>query len=102
VNPDAWLWKVNGQKFMRRVSANGTVVVDKRDYYVDEKLAKHYVILEVAAVSRNFLVYEKSKNSAVVLKTLPIKGLYNREMDFAEYVAVMEAEALSDYRRRQG
>lgn len=98
VNPDAWLMAVNREKFVRRVSANGVVKVDKRDYYVGQEYAKQYVVLEVAAQTKSFVVYQKHK----LLKTIPIKGLHNCELTFEEYVTLMQQEALSDYRRRQG
>src|SRR5438270_9496881 len=39
VDPDAWLHQVDGQHFMRKIRANGTILLDEVSYDVKQALA---------------------------------------------------------------
>jgi hypothetical protein len=96
VDPDAWLNSLHGVQFTRKVRANGTVTVDNRCYYVQQKLRGHEVVLLVDAAERQFLVLHNAR----VVKHLPIKGLYNGQMFYPDYLEMMRKEAISQRRSR--
>ncbi|MCZ7544312.1 MAG: integrase core domain-containing protein [Anaerolineae bacterium] len=97
VDPDRWLWQVEGKRFKRQVKAGGSVQVDKHDYSISQKLRGRYVVLKVDARQREFIVELADQ----VVKRIPIKGLYNEALNFETYLALMRREALSDWRRWQ-
>ncbi|MEP0764393.1 MAG: transposase [Chloroflexota bacterium] len=97
VDPDRWLERVHGKRFKRQVKRSGSVQVDKHDYYISQQVRGRYVVLQVDARRREFTVEVDGK----IIKHLPIKGLYQQEIDFDAYLEIMCREALSDWRRWQ-
>jgi transposase InsO family protein len=91
VAPDAWLSHYHGQTFRRRVSANGSVQVDKHFYYIGLKYVKQAVVLHLDAHHQCLHV----TCGAERVKTLPIKGLFHGALDFRRYVLRMSEEARS-------
>jgi hypothetical protein len=71
IEPDAWLTIVDGERYVRKVRANGTVSVDEVSYYVDQAMAGQYVSLCLQADKRAFVVEVRNHT----LKEIPIKGL---------------------------
>jgi hypothetical protein len=94
IDPDHWLQAFHNQRFKRRVRSNGTVSVDKHDYYVARSLKGRYVVLRMDAHDRQFVV-ELDRQP---IKTMPIKSLYDQELDFADYVELIREEAISERR----
>lgn len=94
IDPDRWLQALHNQRFKRRVRSNGTVSVDKHDYYVARSLKGRYVVLRVDAHDRQFVVELDHQP----IKTVPIKRLYDQELDFADYVELIREEAISERR----
>lgn len=97
VDPDRWLAQMDGQAFARRVLPNGTVEVDRRSYYVQQRLSRQQVVLVVNAPERVFEVLLGRER----LKVLPIKGLVGHCLPLDEYVTRMREEARSEHRRWQ-
>jgi hypothetical protein len=90
INPNQWLFQINGRRYARKVQANGTVVVANQRYYVGTAYAKQYVALVVEAPTQQFRVCQKEKE----LGCVAIKGLYRGlELSFEDYHALMVAEA---------
>ncbi len=89
VDPDSWLYAVDGKRFVRKVRSNGSVSVDRKSYYIQQKLRGQYVHLKVDADEQQFVVYHEKKN----IKRLDIKGLYGGEMPFEDFIACMCKEA---------
>lgn len=94
VDPDRWVKAINQQHFVRKVRANGSISVDKYDYYIGSEHAGQYVTVRLEADKRE-LVVEQARQR---LKCLAIKGLYGREMSLEEYKQVIIAEARSEQR----
>lgn len=92
VNPDAWLWAVDGRVFQRRITSNGTIQIDKHTYSVSYDRAKTNVLVYLDAENKQFHVLQDN----TLLRSLDIKGLHGKgPMDFQDYVAQMKAEARS-------
>jgi|GEM_PF-325885 len=89
VDPDRWLDVLDGQRFVRKVRANGTVSVDTTVYYLDQAWAGHYVSLQIAAATRTFQVAEHERT----IKEVPIKGLIGGPLPLATYVDLMTQAA---------
>jgi hypothetical protein len=95
VDPDRWLASIDGQAFARTVQPNGSVVIDRRSYYVKQSLAGRKVVLVVNAPEQHFDVLLGRE----VVKSVPLKGLVGQPLSFEDYAARMLEEARSEYRR---
>lgn len=95
IDPDRWLRTFHGRQFRRRVQANGSVKMDKRSYYVDKGLQGQQVTLRVDADRREFQVMQ----SRQMIKTVPIKGLYEETLEFEVYLKLICEEARTEWRQ---
>jgi hypothetical protein len=95
VDPDAWLYHVDGQHFIRKVRTNGSILLDDVSYYVKQSLAGQYVDICVDAATRELVVWCQHRP----LKRLAIKGLHQRRLPFEQFVALMAEQAYSEQRR---
>jgi hypothetical protein len=89
VQPDAWLQAYHGRVYRRRVSAAGTIQIDRYLYSVGTAYARQPVLVHLDTEEKTFFVSWGEK----LLKRLPIQGLYGAEMDFSSYLIAMKAEA---------
>jgi hypothetical protein len=96
VDPDRWLQRVHGAALKRRVRADGTVVVDKQGYYIAQALRGTYVVLQVDATQQVFHVLRES----LPIKDVPIKGLRQAPLPFAQFLEMMCVQARSERRLR--
>jgi hypothetical protein len=94
IDPDRWLSTVEGDLFTRRVNASGSIQVDKHKYYIGRVYQGRSVVLQVDAANQQFRVELANKP----LKTIPIKGLEQRQMAFAEYLDFICKQAVSAWR----
>jgi hypothetical protein len=94
VDPDAWVSKLHGRCYTRRINSNGQVQIGKQSYYINKKLSGRYVVLRIDGQKRHFVVEHKRQ----ALKYLPIKGLFNQKMPFHDYLNVIREEARSEWR----
>lgn len=95
VDLDRWLRAFHGRQFRRRVQANGSVKMDKRSYYVDKGLKGQQVTLRVDADRREFQVMQGRQ----IIKTIPIKGLYEEPLEFEVYLKFICQEARTEWRQ---
>jgi hypothetical protein len=95
VDPDRWLLGYHRQLFKRRVSSAGRIQIDKHRYYVRRDFAGHYVVCQLDAHQRVFDVMLDGK----IIKTMPIKGLYDEPLEFADYLELVLKEAEAERRR---
>jgi transposase InsO family protein len=95
VEPDAWLRFVDGQVYRRRVNASGTVQLGKKDYYIGRHRKGQLVLLQPAAESRTLSVLLDGQS----IKTVPIKGLVEAPMAWADFLPWIRAQAVSDWQR---
>jgi hypothetical protein len=91
VDPDYWLRTIDGRRFVRKVGYNGNIAIEESRYYISQKLAGQYVVLEVQAAAQAFVVHHRQQ----VLKQLPIKRLEGAPLAFGDYVALVKQQARS-------
>jgi transposase InsO family protein len=96
VNPDRWLERSDGLAVVRTVSRNGTVSIDLKDYYVGRAWAGQQVALHLSAQARTWLVIR----GTTLLKSLPLKGLYQAALPFEQFVQLMMQQARAEQRLR--
>lgn len=94
IDPDGWLKSFDGRHYRRRVQANGSVKMDNRSYYVGRHLAGQQVVLQVKADTREFQIMHRRQ----VVKSIPIKGLYDEVLEFELYFDLIREEARSEWR----
>lgn len=94
IDPDRWLRAFHGRTFRRRVQANGSVKMDKRSYYVGKNLKGQQVTLRVDVDRREFAIMQKRQ----IIKTVPIKGLYDELLEFEVYLNLICEEARTEWR----
>jgi len=97
IDPDAWLRLIHQRRYARRLNSNGTFQLGKQRYYVKRQLAGQ--LINVKVDGRQRLLYIEHQEA--VIKELPIKGLFNGQMSYVEFVEVMRAEAESEWQRRK-
>lgn len=95
VDPDRWLEAFDGQIFKRRVNAAGAVKLAKHHYYIRRELKGRTVLLQIDAPNRQLEVLVGDE----LIKTIPLKGLHQQVMPFAAYLSLIQAEAVSEWRR---
>ena len=91
VDPDAWLSAYHGHVYKRHVSSSGSIMVGKDHYYIGKQWRGQRIALHLDAQHQQFQVQHQGKH----IKTLVIKGLHQRMMDFQEFLSTMLAEARS-------
>ena len=91
INPDAWLMAISNLKFTRKVSSNGSISVDKYDYYISNELVGQRVLVAIDSVNQQLVI----SHNKVEVKRLAIKGLVGREMNTDEYIEFIALEARS-------
>jgi transposase InsO family protein len=98
VDPDAWLSALDGRGYLRRVKRDGTLPVDRHDYYISARLARQQVLVRIDAAAREFAVEHAGK----VVKRVAIRGVgAGEKLSFEAYVTRMQAEARSERSQRQ-
>ncbi len=97
VDPDAWLHHVDGQHFIRKIRANGTILLDDVSYYIKQALAGHYIDVSLDASHQELVIWHQHQP----IKRLAIKGLHKTRMPFEQFVTVMAQQARSEQRRLQ-
>ena len=95
IDPDAWLQRVAGRTYVRRVNHNGTIKVDTHVYYIKRALAGQQVKVSVDVANGDLVV----QLHQTTVKRLPIRGLQRHLMPLEEFVTFMLAQALSEWRR---
>jgi hypothetical protein len=76
------------------VDAAGTVRLDKHRYYIRRSLRGRYVLLQIDAANGQVQVLVNEE----VIKTMPLKDLHQQPMPFADYLALIRTEAVSQWR----
>jgi hypothetical protein len=94
VDPDRWVQAIDGQRYVRKVKQDGTVLVADQRYYVQRALAGQYVVLQVDATARALVAAHRQR----VIRRVPLKGLHGEPLAFAEFLELMQQAARSDWR----
>lgn len=96
VDPDSWLKQIHGHYYRRRVNRNGTIQVGGERYYISRQWQRQMIVLRVDAAQQELAVYQDDK----LFKRVAIKGLYHTpRLLLEDYIPLIQAEAVSDYRR---
>jgi len=95
VDPDHWLLSYHNRLFKRRVTSSGRIQIGRQRYFVRRDLAGRHVVCRLDAHRRVFEVLLENR----VLKTTPIKELYDEVLEFGEYLELMLKEAEAERRR---
>jgi hypothetical protein len=95
VDPDEWLWGIDGTAYVRRVGSDGCVNVDLEPYYIGKPWKGEYVTLHVDGLLRIFQVWHGTS----LIKELAIKHLVGQTLPLQEFLDVMQEAALADARR---
>jgi len=82
VDTDRWLQHYDGHSFVRKVKANGHVLVADAPYYVKAALARQHVALRIDAALGQFVVEANGRE----MQRLAIKGLGHGTLSFARFV----------------
>ncbi len=101
VGPDSWLGAIDGEHFSRKVRSDGSISVDKYDYYLGRELAGEYVLVKVDGAKKELVVapsrHKRGKEGGgggggrPEIKRFGIKGLSGQGMSLSEYrQAIME------------
>jgi transposase InsO family protein len=95
IDPDAWLQRVAGRTYVRRINHNGTIKVDTHVYYIKRAFAGQQVSVSVDVANGDLVV----QLHQTTVKRLPIRGLQRQLMPLEEFVTFMLAQAHSEWRR---
>jgi hypothetical protein len=95
VDPDRWLEAYDERCFARRVKANGSVLLDEREYYVGSSYAGQEVVAQLDASTRQVRFVHHQQ----VLKVKPLRALVGAPMPLEAFVAWCEQEARTIWRR---
>jgi hypothetical protein len=95
VDPDHWLTHYHNRFYKRRVDHSGRVQIDKHRYYIQRGLAGRYVVCKLNADRRVLAVIVDGKT----IKTIPLKGIYDKPMAFGDYLELMMKEAEAEQQR---
>jgi hypothetical protein len=95
VDPDRWLDVYHERCFARRVRANGSVLLDNREYYVGSHYVGREVVAQLDATTRQVRFLDQR----TVLKVKPLRGLVGEELPLDAFVRWCEHEARTLWRR---
>jgi len=94
VDPDRWLLAQSGKTYRRKLDSKGCFQLGNQTYYVKQNRHGQVVVVWVDGKQKNLHVFA----GQALVKSLPIKGLQNRLMNFQEYLELMCKEAISLWR----
>ena len=97
VNPDRWLLAQSGKTYRRKLDSKGCFQLGNQTYYVKQNRRGQMLVIWVDGKQKTLHVFADQ----VLVRSLPIKGLQNRLMNFQEYLDLMCKEAVSLWRRTQ-
>jgi hypothetical protein len=95
VDPDAWLVAYHERCFARRVTVNGSVLLDGRPYYVGTQSAGREVVAQLDAPMRQIRFLDRR----MVVKVKPLQGLVGQPLSLEAFVRWCENEARTLWRR---
>ena len=94
VDPDAWLAFYDKRAYRRHVDSSGTIQLWKYSYYVGLAFANQTVLVRLDAPQRQIHVEVNKRR----IKTIPLKGLVGRVVDFQDFLGLMSDEARSEWK----
>jgi transposase InsO family protein len=95
VDPDAWVAALQGRYYARRITHNGSLKIGRNQYYVGVEYKGQAVAVTVRPKVKILDVFL----GHTVIKSLPLKGLYNQLLALDDYIYHICQEAESEYRQ---
>ena len=95
IDPDSWLQDFHNHSYRRHVDSRGTVQLWKYTYYIGKAYSNQKVQIRLDAHERVIHVEIGGK----AIKTIPLKGLYSRQMEYLDFLGIMCDEARSEWKR---
>jgi hypothetical protein len=87
VHPDYWLNSIQGRIYRRRVTSDGTIQIDRHTYAIGSTYRQQPVAAHI--LGTEFIV----EYQGVMIKQLPIRGLYGQPVLFDSYLILLREEA---------
>ena len=97
IDPDRWLLALTGRTYKRKLDSTGSFQLGNQTYYVQQRRRGQMIIIWVDGKKRILNLFAEK----VLIKSLPIKGLINRPMNFPDYLDLICKEAISTWRKAQ-
>jgi len=97
VDPDAWLSAYHGKVYRRRVTANGSLQIDKHNYHIGIHRHGQRLLVHLDAHNQQFVF---TRDGELVMHK-PIQGLQQGDMSFQDYLRLMKQEARSIEQHRR-
>jgi hypothetical protein len=94
VDPDAWLEHYDKQYYRRHVDSSGAIQLWKYTYYVGMAYTNQTVLVRLDAPQR-LIHIEVGK---MLVKSIPLKGLYGQVVDYQDFLGLMCDEARSEWK----
>jgi len=94
VDPDAWLAAYDQRCYRRHVDSSGTIQLWKNTYYVGLAQRNQTVLVRLDAPQRQLHI----EVGSTLLKSIPLKGLYGKRVDFQLFLGLMSDEARSEWK----
>lgn len=96
VDPDHWLWVLDGEHLERKVDRHGMVSVDLKRYYVSTKLTGKRVTLRLDASGQCMQVLLEGQP----FKEVALRGLVGETLSFEQFLSHMLRQARAQARLR--
>ncbi len=84
---DYWLNSIQGRIYRRRVTSDGTIQIDRHTYAIGSAYRQQPVAAHILGME--FIV----EYQGVMIKQLPIRGLYGQHVLFDSYLILLREEA---------
>ena len=94
VDPDAWLQHYHKRAYRRHVDSRGAIQLWKHTYYVGRVYSNQTVLVRLDAQQRAIHI-EQAKTT---LKTIPLKGLVGKALEYLDFLGFMCDEARSEWK----
>ena len=94
VDPDRWLNDFHGRSYRRHVDSRGAIRLWKQTYYIGKAFKNQTVRIRLDAPTKSI----QAEIAGQLNKQIPLKGLYGREMEYIDFLALMGDEARSEWK----
>ena len=94
VDPDRWLNDFHGRSYRRHVDSRGAIRLWKQTYYIGKAFKNQTVRIRLDAATKSI----QAEIAGQLNKQIPLKGLYGREMEYLDFLAIMGDEARSEWK----
>lgn len=97
VDPDGWITAWDGRMYVRKVGRNGSVKLDDEQYWPGKAYAGQYVLLQIEAATRSFVIEDATK----VIRSVPIRTVGGGRCSRQEWLAQLVEDAKREDAKRR-